>query len=66
MPCEIVMFSVWTRKDGVKLFPTTEKAVKHRDAALRGTPDLLEDHVSKIGKHPIKIEDAVREVKKDA
>ncbi len=62
MPCEIVMYSVWTRKKGVRLFSTIKEAVDYRLDSL-SIPRVLRDDVSKIGKHPIKIEDAVREDK---
>lgn len=59
MSVEIVMFSVWTRKKGVKLFSTHKEAIDHRAEALIGPSHVLGDPVSKIGKHKIKIEDAI-------
>ncbi len=70
MACEIVMYSVWTRKNGVRLFPTIRQAVDYRLDVFTN-PKMPLENVSKIGKHPIKIEDAVsvtvtREDEKDA
>ena len=57
MPCEIVMYSVWTRKKGVRLFPIVKEAIDYQNEAMSDASLPLTD-VSKIGKHPIKIEDA--------
>lgn len=58
MPCEIVLFSVWTRKDGVIVFSASKKAVDHRVEELNA--GSLPDNVSKVKKHLITIEDAER------
>ena len=59
MPCEIVLFSVWTRKDGVIVFSASTEAVDHRMQALNGGSDVP-DNVSKVKRHLITIEDAER------
>ncbi len=60
---EITLFSVWSKKGRVKLFATVKEALDYRTTALIKVTSGDVEEVSKIGKHPIKIEDAVREDK---
>ena len=61
---EITLYSVWTKKKEVKLFATSREALDYRFGLLRS--GVAEEYVSRLGRHPIKIEDAVREEPKDA